>query len=85
MESVDEENISSNTAEDDIISLPPPPDQFWDTPVIYFPICLRNGLISAGLRPVFSHTDELCMASNYRQFSSKIYIITLLTLPNTLL
>ena len=38
MESVDEENISSNTAEDDIISLPPPPDQFLDTPVIYFPV-----------------------------------------------
>ena len=36
MESVNEENVSRNTIEDDIISLPPPPHQFLDTTVINF-------------------------------------------------
>ena len=36
MESVNEENVSRNTIEDDIISLPPLPHQFLDTTVNNF-------------------------------------------------
>ncbi len=36
--------------------------------VIIFSIWLRNRIISAGLEPVFSHTEKLYLASYYRQF-----------------
>ena len=35
------------------------------------PVWLRNRLISAGLEPVPSHTEKACIASYYRQFSTK--------------
>ena len=39
---------------------------------IYFSVWLRNRLLSAGLEPVFS--QKLCIASNYRQFSTNMKI-----------
>ncbi len=36
MESINEENVSRKTIEDDIISLPPPPHQFMDKMVNNF-------------------------------------------------
>ncbi len=41
---------------------------------IYFPVWLRNQLLSAGLEPVLSQTENSCIASNYRQFSKNIKI-----------
>ena len=35
-----------------------------------FPVWLRNKLIYAGLEPVQSHTEKLCIASNYRQLQT---------------
>ena len=34
--------------------------------IISFPVWLPNRLISAGLEPVFSHTEKSCIASNNR-------------------
>ena len=39
---------------------------------MYFPVWLRNLLISAGLKPVLSLTEKSCTASYYRQFSTNI-------------
>ena len=36
---------------------------------VFFPVWLRNRLISAGLEPVTSNTEKSCIASYYRQFS----------------
>ncbi len=33
-----------------------------------YPVWLRNRLVSAGLKPVVSQTEELCVSSNTRQF-----------------
>ena len=41
---------------------------------IIFPVWLLNRLISAGLEVVLSHTEKLCIASYYRQFSTNIKI-----------
>ena len=41
---------------------------------IFFPVWHQNRLISAGLEPILSHTEKLCIASNYRQFSMNINI-----------
>ena len=38
------------------------------------PVWLLNQLISAGLKPVLSHTKIPCRASYYRQFSTYIKI-----------
>ena len=38
----------------------------------FIPVWLRNRLISAGLEPVLSHTEKLCIVSYYIQFSSNI-------------
>ena len=38
------------------------------------PLWLRNRLISAGLEPVLSHTEKLCLALYYRQFSTNTKI-----------
>ena len=43
-------------------------------PIFFFPVWLRNRLISARLKPVLSHTEKLCMASYYRQYSTSIKI-----------
>ena len=40
-----------------------------------FPVWLQNRLIFAGLEPVLSHTEKLCIASYYREFSTFIEII----------
>ena len=37
-----------------------------------FPVWIRNWLLSVGLEPVLSHTEKLCIASYYWQFSTKI-------------
>ena len=42
--------------------------------VKYFPVWLRNRLLSTGLEPVLSQTEKSCIASNYRQFSTNIKI-----------
>ena len=42
--------------------------------ITYFPVWLRNRLLSAGLEPVLSQTEKACIASNYRQFSTNIKI-----------
>ena len=39
---------------------------------IYIPVWLQNRLLSAGLDPVLSQTEKLCIATNYRQFSTNI-------------
>ena len=39
---------------------------------IKFPVSLRNRLISGGLEPVVSHTEKLCLASYYIQFSTNV-------------
>ncbi len=48
--------------------------------IIYFPVWLWNQLQSAGLEPVLSQTEKLCIASNYRQYTTntKIKIIKLI-------
>ena len=40
----------------------------------FFPVRLRNRLISGGLEPVLSHIEKSCIASNYTQFSKNIRI-----------
>ena len=42
--------------------------------ILYFPVWLRNRLLSAGLEPILSQTEKSCIASNYRQFSTNIKI-----------
>ncbi len=46
-----------------------------------FPVWLRNRLLSAGLEPVLTQTEKLCIASDYKQYSTniKIKIIKLTT------
>ena len=39
-----------------------------------FPVWLRNQFISTGLETVLSHTEKLCIALYYRQFSKNIKI-----------
>ena len=36
--------------------------------IMSFPVWLRNRLLSAGLKPVLSQTEQSCIASNSRQF-----------------
>ena len=38
---------------------------------ILLPVWLRNRFITTGLELVLSHTEKLCIASHYRQFSTK--------------
>ena len=38
-------------------------------------------MLSAGLEPVLSHTEKLCIASNYGQFSTNIKIKILKLIP----
>ena len=38
-------------------------------------------LLSAGLEPVLSQTEKLCIASNYRQFSTNIKIKIIRLIP----
>ena len=40
----------------------------------FIKVWIRNRLISDGLKPVLSHTEKLCIASYYRQFSTNIEI-----------
>ena len=42
--------------------------------LIFFKEWLRNLSLSAGLDPVLSHTEKLCIASYYRQFSMNIKV-----------
>ena len=37
-----------------------------------FPVSLRNRKISGGLEPVLRHTEKICIASYYIQFSTNI-------------
>ena len=39
-----------------------------------FLVLLRSRLLSAGLEPVLSQTEKLCIESIYRQFSTNIKI-----------
>ena len=47
-----------------------------------FAVWLLNRLISAKLKQVLSHTEKLCIASYYRQFSMNIKIKILILNPN---
>ena len=49
--------------------------------IIYFPVWLRNRLISAGLEPVLRLTEKSCIASNYRQFFTNIEIKIIKVIP----
>ena len=40
----------------------------------FFPVWLRNRLLSAGLEPVLWYTEKLCIPLYYRQFSTNIII-----------
>ena len=46
-----------------------------------FPVSLRIRLISGGLEPVLSHTEILCLASSYIQFSTNIKCTTIRLKP----
>ena len=41
---------------------------------IFPPVWIRNRIISAGLEPILSQTEKLCLASYYKQFSMNIEI-----------
>ena len=45
----------------------------------FFPVWLRNQLISSGLELVLSHTEKSCIMSYYFQFSTNIYIKTIIS------
>ena len=42
---------------------------------------VRKRLMSAGLEPVFSHTEKSCIPSYYRQFSMNIKIKVIKLIP----
>ena len=42
--------------------------------ILWFPVWLRNRMISAELEPVLSYTEKLCIASYYRQFFTNIKV-----------
>ncbi len=41
----------------------------------FFPVWLRNPIISAGLELVLTHTKKSCIASYYKQFSTNTYYL----------
>ena len=47
----------------------------------YFPVWLRNRLLSTGLEPVLSQTEKSFVASNQRQFSTNIKIKIIKLIP----
>ena len=47
----------------------------------FFPLWLRNRLMSAGLEPVFSHTEKSCIALYYRQFFTNIKMKIIKLIP----
>ena len=47
----------------------------------FFPVCLSNRLISAGLEPVLSETEKSCISSNYRRFFTNIKIKIIILIP----
>ncbi len=51
--------------------------------IYWFPLWLRNRLISAGLEPVYSHTEKSCIASynRIRQFPTNIRIEGITLIP----
>ena len=49
--------------------------------VKYLPVWLLNRLISAGLEPILSHTEKLCIALYYIQFFTNIKITTIRLKP----
>ena len=46
-----------------------------------FPVSLQNQFISAGLEPVFRHTEKSCISLYYRQFSTIIRIKIIKSIP----
>ena len=46
--------------------------------LVYFPVWLRNRLISAGLEPVINQTENPYVTSYERQFSTNIKIIIII-------
>ena len=50
----------------------------------YFPVWLRNRLLSAGLELVLGQIEKSCIVSNYRQFSTNIKIKIIKLIPDFL-